>query len=97
MVWLIRILIIGTFSVAGDRLFSQAALTQHRQPRPAASLTTNPALNPARSLSTPASNFRPVPKLSTDADRSTGYTRSEPTYHPVSMSGSSNRNNNTRQ
>jgi hypothetical protein len=25
MVWLIRILIIGTFSVAGDNLFSQAA------------------------------------------------------------------------
>jgi len=97
MVWLIRILIIGTFSVAGDRLFSQATLTQHRQPRPAASLSTNPALNPARSLNTPASNFRPVPKLSTDADRSTGYTRSEPTYHPVSMSAGNNRKSQTRQ
>jgi hypothetical protein len=31
MVWLIRILIIGTFSVAGDRLFSQAE--RRRNPR----------------------------------------------------------------
>src|SRR4030066_285951 len=32
MVWVIRVLIIGTFSVAGDRLFSQSAPTQRVHP-----------------------------------------------------------------
>ena len=41
MVWLIRILIIGTFSVAGDRLFSQAD-ARRRTARPATSLSPSP-------------------------------------------------------
>ena len=88
MVWLIRILIIGTFSVAGDRLFSQA--DARRSARPASSLAPSAA---ARSLTSTPSTFRPVPKLSTQPNRSAPYTRSEPTYHPVSMSGSNSHNN----
>ncbi len=34
MVWLIRVLIIGTFSVAGERMFSQADLRDSTQGRP---------------------------------------------------------------
>ena len=94
MVWLIRILIIGTFSVAGDRLFSQA--DARRQPRPAIGVSPAAALNAVRSATAPT-GFRPVPKLSTDAQRSTPYTRSEPTYHPASMSGANNHNAQTRR
>ncbi len=60
LVWLTRILIIGTFSVAGDRLFSQAEailMEMHSAarparpapaPRPAAEPKTQPAREPAR-------------------------------------------------
>jgi hypothetical protein len=92
MVWLIRILIIGTFSVAGDRLFSQA--DARHSARPAASLAPSTA---ARSYTPSPATFRPVPKLSTQPDRSAPYTRSEPTYHPVSMSSANNRNPQKRQ
>jgi hypothetical protein len=95
MVWLIRILIIGTFSVAGDRLFSQA--DARRSARPAASLSHSPALSSSRSLNPAPTTFRPVPKLSTQANRSTPYTRAEPTYHPVAMSGANNPNPQKRQ
>ncbi len=76
MVWLIRVLIIGTFSIAGERLFSMAegrpARTPLRRATPAraASSTVRPAPKPA-----PASlGARPSPA------------RYEPTYHPVGMS-----------
>ena len=56
MVWLSRVLIIGTFSVAGDRLFVQARKRpRSRSRRPA------PALAPARRPAQ-ASAFRPNPK-----------------------------------
>ena len=83
MVWVIRVLIIGSFSVTGERLFSQST-TPHRptpavvqrQPQPMAAssaFTAHPG-----SL---APTHRPDPKPAT-------MTRSEPTYHPVSMSAS---------
>jgi hypothetical protein len=85
MVWLIRVLIIGTFSVAGERLFTLAdvgqspATYQNNSPRPAAAnhpLTSN---LPAASYSRPAPKPRPTPMP--------GYAmnRPEPTYHPVGM------------
>lgn len=79
MVWLIRVLIIGTFSMAGDRLFSLA------EDRPGAymgnALRARPALrsgseqvpdrpHPVRPAAVP---FIPAPKP-------------EPTYQPVGMS-----------
>lgn len=74
MVWLIRVLIIGTFSVAGERLFSQedARLPQQR--------TVRSPLQPASSLSArprtaASSSLRPAPRA----------TRPEPTYHNLSM------------
>jgi len=87
MVWVIRILIIGTFSVTGERLFQHD--TAYRRPvssatqrpvmtRPA---PTNPgAVRPAPSLpnyrSAPRPNPRPEPT----------YGRPEPTYHNTSLS-----------
>jgi hypothetical protein len=99
MVWLIRLLLIGTFSLAGDRLFTTAerhayaprpaAQPQTPRPRPAYNQPVNQAaLRPASSLPRPAapsygSNFRPAPKPTTTATQ-TSFVPPEPTYHPVS-------------
>ena len=73
MVWLSRILIIGTFSVAGNRLFSQRELRKSRSSgarQPAYSKPVRPA------SSRPAPKPQPAPNV-----------RPEPSYHPVGMSG----------
>ena len=81
MVWLIRVLIIGTFSVAGERLFSVGdARSQQR--------TSRPVLQPASSLTSRArppisSPFRPASKLARPAST---YAHPEPTYTNLSMS-----------
>jgi hypothetical protein len=109
MVWLIRVLIIGTISVAGDRFFSQVE-TGVRDPRSATrkvrqSTNSQPVRSsPARSLgrtSTPvrrgvsAGSYHPAPKPRPQASYDQGYGVQEPTYHPVSMTG--NQSNSTRQ
>jgi hypothetical protein len=88
MVWLIRVLIIGTFSLAGDRLFSQdsrrARSTMRPAPRrqPQTSRATA-SLRPASSLPRPANSYtRPAPKPQSS------YSRPEPTYQNMSFSGS---------
>ena len=79
MVWLIRVLVIGTFSMAGDRLFSMAEdrpsmLSAATRSRPAESAPRASGLpRPQRPLPAPG---RPAPKP-------------EPGYHPVGMSASS--------
>lgn len=78
MVWLIRVLIIGTFSVAGENLFSLA----EEQPRSHRSLS-RPAAEPVRG---PAPTFvRPVPKPLSAAPTQRA-SRVEPSYHPIGMS-----------
>src|SRR5512139_4108592 len=89
MVWLIRVLIIGTFSLAGDRLFSTDRSGVRNMPRPVNQPVTSAALRPASSLNRPvaASNagaFRPTPKPSQQASFTPA--RPEPTYHNVSFS-----------
>ena len=100
MVWLIRVLIIGTFSVAGDRLFSQdnaraSRSTSTARPisRPQTSssrVSSNATLRPASSLPRPISSYRPAapkpqPQQTTNA-------HPEPTYHNMSFSSRSNQN-----
>jgi hypothetical protein len=96
MVWLIRVLIIGTFSVAGDRLFSQAAQGDTMFKRTATTFRSlshpqkSPSSQPA--VSRP-SLFKPAPKPNPMPDAS--FSRPEPTYHPTAISarppnGSSN-------
>jgi hypothetical protein len=76
MVWFIRVLIIGTFSLAGDRLFTTAAPEPTYNQRPVnQAQPTNPVLRPASSLG------RPVPKPMTQATFASS--RPEPTYHNV--------------
>lgn len=79
MVWLIRVLIIGTFSVAGDNLFSHAnTRVQNR-------VTSSPAMSSStiRTHQTPLTNpFRPLPK---SASGGSIYGRQEPTYPKVSI------------
>jgi hypothetical protein len=105
MVWLIRVLIIGTFSVAGDHLFRDSAEARPRgQINTVRNLVNRPApaalQRPAVPLTTPT--FRPSPKSAMPAERGynrsePAYTRPEPTYHPVSMSQRSGNNNAPRQ
>jgi hypothetical protein len=95
LVWLIRVLIIGTFSVAGDRLFTQDDV---RLPRPARNQlrpgTMQPAFTPVntrsqtnRSFSSPSHAGHPGTKFSASAPAEPAFSsRPEPTYHPVSAS-----------
>jgi len=85
MVWLIRILIIGTFSVAGERLFSESSDRRSRTaPAPLRSLSSRPA----PTLSRPATSTTAAPLRTLQRPAQSGeanYTRAEPTYHPVGM------------
>ncbi len=80
MVWLIRVLIIGSFSIAGDRLFSQSDMRSSQR-------TLRPALQPASSLAASGrpsvpNAFRPASKL---AHSESAYSHPEPTYHNLSL------------
>ena len=79
MIWLIRVLIIGTFSLAGDRLFTTATAHTSYTPRPVAQ-TSNTSVN-SGGLRPASSLQRPAPKPMTQA--SFASSRPEPTYHPV--------------
>ncbi len=85
MVWLIRVLVIGTFSMAGERLFSMA---EDRPSMSSAAARSRPAISPSRTSGLPRPQ-RPLPAVGRPAPRP------EPSYHPVGMSASgreSNRN-----
>jgi hypothetical protein len=89
MVLLIRVLLINTFSIAGDRIFSMAdeQATQYTQNKP----VYRPANEPNRVPNPyPRTAPRPTPvNISQPA-------YNEPTYHPIGMTAqSSNQNNNT--
>jgi hypothetical protein len=81
MVWVIRVLIIGTFSVAGNRIFSQAELTYQApdfarlQPLPLKPVTNQPA--PFQHIS------RRNPKPTNQS-----LNHGEPTSHPATMASS---------
>ncbi len=77
MVWLIRVLIIGTFSVAGERLFSQDTRKNTYSKNRTTTRTTR--RQPANST---VSTRRPAPKVA----RSQPVFNAEPTYHNLSAS-----------
>ena len=93
MVWLIRVLIIGTFSIAGDNLFSTADLLGYQnqrsypqqQPRPVTASSVGTTLRPASSLPRPVQSFHPAPKPAPP----TTFDRPEPTYHNMSFDAQS--------
>lgn len=94
MVWLIRVLIIGTFSVAGARLFSQGEFQQNHGYRSLRPLMSRPsaASNLLRtnglSAAPDSMPLRPSPKPV--AQPNAVNNRPEPTYHPISMSARPN-------
>jgi uncharacterized membrane protein len=94
MVWLIRVLIIGTFSVAGDRLFSEAR-TSDGQRLPSENQVSIQRISSPRALAS-QNSFRPAPKNLNNAERGS-FIRPEPTYHPVSMRGPNEGRNNVRR
>jgi len=93
MVWVIRVLIIGTFSIAGERMFGQAdtrtrrSVPQNQQPIPARPeyRPQRPAVAPvaqaaaSRPILAPASSFKPQPKPYQRTENT--YRPAEPTYH----------------
>jgi hypothetical protein len=90
MVWLIRILIIGTFSIAGENLFSMAE-TRSSSPK----LTRSSyQVGPPSAAQTPT-YIRPAPKPSAAFDSPRPPASPEPTYHPVGMTARSNDGNRT--
>jgi len=103
MILLIRVLIIGTFSLAGDRMFSMETQSSYNnRPRPVQQQPTyrpvannnQPILRPASSLNRPTysaqgQNFpRPAPK---PVMQQTSFTRPEPTYHPYNGQANNDR------
>jgi hypothetical protein len=99
LVWLSRVLLIGTFSVAGERLFSEKRLGSAvsrgvpQNPQRATQWTQHPGQqSPFR---------RPAPKPQPQrsyAPQDPAYeahfdSRPEPTYHPVSLQGRSTNQN----
>jgi hypothetical protein len=103
MVWLIRVLVIGTFSVAGERLFTLAdagqrpVSYQNNLPRPAVA-----PFQPPQGVTSnlPASNYpRPVPKPRPAPVPSYNINHAEPTYHPIGMTamGRSEQNSSVRR
>ena len=99
MVWLIRVLIIGTFSVAGERLFTVANAGQ--RPAPYQNYSTRPAAtNYPVASNLPANNYpRPAPKPRPVSTPSYNVNRAEPTYHPIGMTamGHSEQNSSVRR
>jgi hypothetical protein len=72
MVWLIRVLIIGTFSMSGERLFSLAEARPAMQRNTVRPQAWPQTARPSQPAVTP---FHPAPKP-------------EPTYHPAGMAAS---------
>jgi hypothetical protein len=92
MVLFIRVLLINTFSIAGERLFTLA------ESRPSQYSQNRSSYRPANeSIRNPASSFpRPTPKPTTAASAQPLY--NEPTYHPIGMSAEArNENPNMRR
>jgi hypothetical protein len=96
LVWLIRVLIIGTLSVAGDNLFTQSDYTKKSYGESFSQTATSRSLNnrmlPSRqpTMAAPPPPYRPAPKVSsTPINEPTG-NRPEPTYQSLNPSQSPN-------
>ena len=101
MVWLIRVLLIGTFSVAGERLFTLADIydrnAKYRNQTAYSAPQRAPQPAPRQEVNPPAVNYpRPAPKPQPrPVAPAYGANRPEPTYHPVGMTAMSHNENNS--
>jgi hypothetical protein len=91
MVWLIRVLIIGTFSVDGERLFTLADVhDRYSSQRNYPAQTQQPAYRPNQpSTNTPRPAPKPTPNYGTNRPVA------EPTYHPIGMTAMGANEQNT--
>jgi hypothetical protein len=88
MVLAIRVLLINTFSVAGDRIFSMAEDYQSSYQNKSSYRSNND------SYRTPSQSFpRPAPKPAATVNRPV---YNEPTYHPIGMNAEGQNNGNSR-
>jgi hypothetical protein len=94
MVLVIRVLLINTFSVAGDRIFSMASdRAPQYQRQPSYPVRTESLRTPSNATT---AFPRPAPKPTSAAPSRPLYP--EPTYHPVGMSAQErNENSNVRR
>ena len=97
MVWLIRVLIIGTFSVAGDHMFGDQAYARNSSRKSQASSyrsLANRGNSASRSNnSVTSTSYRPTrPNYQPD----TSYARPELTYTPVSSMSNRNKGGNNQ-
>ncbi|MGB9586183.1 MAG: hypothetical protein ACPL3P_04295 [Anaerolineales bacterium] len=104
LVWLIRVLIIGSFSVAGERLFSQNDRAETAARKPA---LLRPISNPAHAVNRPSAGVpmaTPVRQGGMEMKNKSAVLEQdelndahlEPTYHPVSL-GAAGRNSSNGQ
>jgi len=95
MIMFIRVLLIGTFSIAGDRLFTTDRQQPYSNPRPRTARqqtyrpVSTPSLRPASSINrpVPTNTYRPNP--APKPAKQTSFVRPEPTYHNLSYNSSS--------
>jgi hypothetical protein len=102
MVWVIRVMIIGTFSLAGERMFGQPSnrarrvvpqqaqqqIPSRNDYRPQQQRPSTPAAQPlaARPILAPASSFKPQPKPAPRVENNNYARPAEPTYHNLASS-----------
>jgi hypothetical protein len=100
MVWLIRVLIIGTFAIAGERLFTLADVHDRYagyRNQPVYSTPQSRTVPPGarEQVSPPVMPYpRPAPKPRPAPASNYGINRPEPTYHPIGMSAMSREQDN---
>jgi hypothetical protein len=101
LVWLIRVLIIGSFSVAGDRLFSQGTQPISSRTRNQTRVASKPSQansfsQASNSVSGHSYNQNPAKVSARQSHQNNGNNvRTEPTYHSVSMHASTQNTNSS--
>lgn len=94
MVWLIRVLLIGTFSIAGDRLFTLADVNTRYSNYRNQPMYSAPQPRNVQPVSTATNYPRPMPKPRPNP-MPTYVNQPEPTYHPIGMSAMERNQSNT--
>ena len=97
MILFIRVLIIQTFSLAGDRLFTTEENQARNYPRQVQQSQVSrpvntPVLRPTSSLNRPvqATQSQPALRPAPKPTQQSTFIKAEPTYHPTSYSGQNN-------